>query len=167
MTEKKANHQKQSNILYDAIALGVPFKVLLSDYVDVDVDVLMENLYKLASSLYEDGEYEKAGQFFGILCLLDYNEPKFSIGAGACMQELKKYMEANFCYTHATMLDADDPKPAFHAGECCLAINDTRGAIICYDFVVKSKNKDPHSKELRKQATHILKVLKKAESSKD
>jgi type III secretion system low calcium response chaperone LcrH/SycD len=165
MAANKANNQKQTNILFKAMSLGIPFKFFLSDY--LDVEVLMENLYKLASSLYEDGEYEKARHFFGILCILDYNEPKFSMGAGACMQGLKKYIEANFCYTHATMLNMDDPKAAFHGGECCLAIGDIRGAIIFYQHAAKSKNQDAHSKELRKQASHILKVLKKTASSKD
>jgi type III secretion system low calcium response chaperone LcrH/SycD len=147
----------KDNPVLNAMTSGTPFKYLFP----INLDDLMENFYKLASSLYDDGEYEKAKPIFGLLCLLDYTDYRFSMGVGACMQCLKRYEEAILSYIHSVLLNSDDPKAAFHGGECCLAVGNTQQAILFYGYALNSINKDDQSKEMRKQASNILKILKK------
>ena len=147
----------EDNTIFDAIASGIPVKDTLPD----GVDELIENFYGLASSLYDDEEYEKAARLFGVLCLLDYREPKYSIGVGACMQCLKRYEQAIFCYMHTTMTDINDPKAAFYGGECSLAIGDIKSAMEFYSYASTAKNEDEQSKIYREKATSLLEQLKK------
>jgi type III secretion system low calcium response chaperone LcrH/SycD len=90
--------------------------------------VIAEQVYALAFSLYQSGDYQKAETAFRLLCARQPLKPKYWIGLGATLQQDQNYPEAMNAWAMASLIEPEDPYPHFHAAECAISIENLNEA---------------------------------------
>lgn len=84
----------------------------------------VEVAYSVASSFYEQKQYDKAMDAFKFLCFNEHMDSRMWMGFGACCQMLGDYERAVQAYGCVSVLDIDNLKAPFYAAECYLALHD-------------------------------------------
>jgi tetratricopeptide (TPR) repeat protein len=77
-------------------------------------------LHRVACGMYQQGRFDDAEKFFGVLCLDDHEDWTSWLGLGACRQQRGNYAAAIPAYGVAHVASGGDPWTSLHAAECLL-----------------------------------------------
>jgi type III secretion system low calcium response chaperone LcrH/SycD len=91
-------------------------------------NIEMEALYTEGYAYYQTGDYEKAGEVFRWLVILDTFNTGYWMGYSASQQLCGEYLKALHGYAIVSLLENESPYPHFHAHECYKALNDEKEA---------------------------------------
>lgn len=144
--------------LIDTLIYSVENCIPFKNFCTADKEIY-ENLYGLASGLYQDGDYKQAIQIFGLLAITDAYDPRFIFSIAACNQCLKLYSRAVVAYLAASILDVKDPKPPFYAAECHIELGDIASAIEAYKFAMSIECHSKDRQEICKKAAKMYHAL--------
>lgn len=107
--------------------------------IDVPEEVL-ETIYAMGYEFYERKDLEKAGNTFGLLCMLSPFETKFWMGLAAATHMMKDYHNALGAYATAALLNPENPLISLNAAECCFAIKDVERGLLALDAAEEIAN---------------------------
>lgn len=135
----------------------------LSDTMGIPHDTL-ENLYTMAYTSYNQGKYEEASKFFGLLVMMDVSCYKYVLGLAASQHFNRQYEEAASNYLMASLLEPKDPTPHYYAAECYLELGDTVSALVFLKRTLEVAQGQPAYASLKERAQlawdHLSKEVK-------
>ena len=88
----------------------------------------LEVVYETACRLCDEDNFRFATALALHLATYCPKEPRFSLLAGSCMQQLGAYANASKFYCFALINGGDNPAVLFRLGECLLALGDKANA---------------------------------------
>jgi type III secretion system low calcium response chaperone LcrH/SycD len=103
----------------------------------------IEGLYATAHNFFQGGNHEMAAHFFRILALISPRDPRFYLGIGASLHEMKQYENACFFYKIASGLDPTNPLIDFYQYDCRIRLNQKGQAIDCLKSVIRKGSNTP------------------------
>lgn len=99
-------------------------------------------VYATAFNHYQSGKYNESLDIFYVLRTLDFKDPRYSLGIGACYQKLKNYEDAIPYYIAASILEPTSPLPYYYASDCFLKTGNKYGALAMLKMVVPRLGED-------------------------
>lgn len=98
---------------------------------DIAIEEWAEITYAMAYQLYVHKEYEEACHLFRLLLQSNPLNAKYLKGFGACLQQLKIYREALYCYIGAQNLNREKPDLTLfiHAADCYWGLNQVEDSL--------------------------------------
>ena len=98
---------------------------------DLVTEEWAESTYAMAYQLYINKEYEEACHVFRLLVQSNPLKAKYWKGFGACLQQLKIYREALYCYIGAQNLNPNknDLTLLIHAADCYWGLNQVKDSL--------------------------------------
>ena len=121
----------------------------------------MEELYALASSLYDKGQFYEAGEFFQELFHLDPLSYKICYGFGATAQQTEEWYKAISLYAYAAENKPDAPEPLYFSAECAIQIGKEAGAADLYRKAAALCGDKAEYKELKERSQALAASLEK------
>lgn len=116
--------------------------------------------YSHAKECYQEQNYEEALRLFQVIVFYDSYHKSAWLGAGACLENLKRYQDAIKAYAAASYLDPENVTPLVQSVNCFLALNDTKMAMSMLTAVINlTKEKKDHITDLKKRAEVLKKKL--------
>lgn len=88
-----------------------------------------EDLYILAFSAYQSGQFEQAAQYFSSFTFQFPQEVRAWKGLAASSQMLADFPQAIYAWAAAALLDPEDTTLYFHAAECLKSLNRNEEAL--------------------------------------
>ena len=134
----------------------------VGDLLGVDSEKL-EILYALAYSLYNSEKYADAEKIFRALCVYDGTVPKFWLGLGGCVENLKRFDEAAQIYALGSVMSGlQDPEPMFFAAICFLKGGKKAEAIETLEYIeIMGREGNAHDLEFKERSKALVETLKK------
>lgn len=100
-------------------------------------DLVMEDFYKAAYHLYEQGHYEDAEDAFFFLVVLNSFHSGYWLGYGSSMQHRKDYESAISAYEMAAICEIENPIPYLQLAKCLFAIHERESALQAIDLALE------------------------------
>lgn len=116
----------------------------------------LEGVYKEAYRLYYAGQYARSSNLMKVLMVLHPKEPKFSLGAAACAQQLKDYDTAIKNYLVVADLVPVTPLPFFYIYECCMQLNRPELAKEALEILLRRAKANPIYQSMADKAQFML-----------
>ncbi|MBN4067246.1 SycD/LcrH family type III secretion system chaperone, partial [Simkania negevensis] len=147
--------QSFENYLWNQVDEGVSLKEALQFSPE-----LLEYIYSVAYSFYQQSNFSKSITLFQFLILLDPMDYRYQFGIAANMQMSGDFISAVNHYAIAAKIEDKTPSPAYYAGECYLKIDDIDSAVLAFEEVVKKSGKKKKFFEIKERSSLILKNLR-------
>lgn len=116
-------------------------------------------LYRVASKLCDDGEFNHALPVSLHLMLHDPADSRYAFQAGSCLQRLGEFKHAAILYARTLDLNPDEAAAAYRAAECLLAIKKTVEAKSLFEMAIELSRGKFHCRELQEMAEAKIKML--------
>lgn len=142
-----------ANILYK---MGHEGKTL-KEAVGVSDD-LLEQLYALAYSFYDQGKYTEALQLFHFITSVEPKLYRYVLGLAACYHQLGDYENASIGFFMALNLE-ENPIPAYYIADCFLKVNDYLSADNFLELSILLSDSKPEFSSLKNQSLLLRKNL--------
>jgi type III secretion system low calcium response chaperone LcrH/SycD len=117
-----------------------------------------EELYALAYTLYNQGNYPHAGQFFKRLVLCNPFAENYWRGLASSQQMQKEYLNAVHAWATLALLVDQDPLPHFHAAECLFSLEEKEEALRALEAAESLLAPADAHQELRKKIALLKQV---------
>lgn len=119
----------------------------------------IEQRYRYAYHLYAAEEYARAYPLLEALILLRPGDPRFSLAAAACCQQLGRYQAAVVFYGAVASHPGSDLMCMVHAAECLLALGQKPAATECLQLALMHSEGDAAAQAARERAQSMLALL--------
>jgi type III secretion system low calcium response chaperone LcrH/SycD len=126
---------------------------------------MIEYIYSLAYSLYNNANYKKAYSLFSSLSTLVPDDPRFCLALGACCHRMGNYAQAVEEYYRNSILDTRSPLPFFYMYDCYIKNKLDEHAKLCLEEVIKRSGDKAEFAPLKDKCLLMLENMKK-ESTK-
>lgn len=121
----------------------------------------MNVLYKLAKHLIEHKYFEKAGDAFAFLCLLNPNTYEFWLGLGVADANAEHYEEAITAFGISIVSDPFTPIPHIYAAECYAKLHDKEMALDALHYAQLLISENSEFSQLKADVEAKINMLKK------
>lgn len=120
-------------------------------------DDAMESMYGHAYRLYKTGNFEEAIEVFKLLFSLNPKDGRYSLGLGACNQQLGYNDDAINAYMVATVAEPYSPIPLYYMSECYLQKMQLEKAFVALMWALKACE---HDEKYKKMESRIIMTVK-------
>lgn len=121
---------------------------------------MLEHMYAYGFRLYNLGNYKKAANVFLGLTMLNPDDPRITMAAGAAYHKLKNNVKAVEYYYLSSQQDPENPMPHFYMYDCFIQENFWGDAAFCLEEVIKRCADYPECAELKARCQLLLEPLK-------
>lgn len=115
-------------------------------------DELMEQLYKAAYEVFQEGRYHDAQDGFLFLTTLNPYVYAYWLGLAMSYQLMEEYEQAILAYECASNVESETPLPYYYMAGCHLYLNEYDAAQVALDALKDKCGNRPEYKELREKA---------------
>lgn len=123
-------------------------------------DQVLEEIYHLAYTYYNQGKYEEGAALFQFLSGSSPNTYKYILGLAACFHQCKSYEQAALGFYIALTIEPSNPVPAYYVTDCFLKQGLHEEALEFAQVTVTICEDKPEYAELSQRCTLIAESLK-------
>lgn len=127
---------------------------------------LLEEVYSLAYSNYDQGKYKEALSLFQLLTGASPNEYRYVLGFASCYHQLNDIDNAICGFSLAQGLDPINPTPAYYLADCFIKRELIPEAKDFLHLSIELCGKNEKHKNLKEKAELILQTINQNETSK-
>jgi type III secretion system low calcium response chaperone LcrH/SycD len=123
-------------------------------------DQVLEEIYHLAYTFYNQGKYKEAASLFQFLSGTSPHTYKYVLGLAACFHQCESYEQAAIGFYIALTLEPENPIPAYYVTDCFLKQNLLEEALEFAEVTVMICDENPVYAELGHRCSLIVEKLK-------
>lgn len=123
-------------------------------------DQVLEEIYHLAYTYYNQGKYEEGAALFQFLSGSSPKTYKYVLGLAACFHQCETYEQAALGFYIALTIEPNNPVPAYYVTDCFLKQNLLEEALEFAEVTVMICEGKPEYAELSQRCTLIAESLK-------
>ena len=123
-------------------------------------DQVLEEIYHLAYTYYNQGKYEEGAALFQFLSGSSTNTYKYVLGLAACFHQSECYEQAALGFYIALTIEPHNPTPAYYITDCFLKQNLYEEALEFAEVTVQICEGRPDYAELAQRCTLIADSIK-------
>ena len=123
-------------------------------------DTVLEEIYHLAYTSYNQGKYKEAAALFQFLAGTSPSTYKYVLGLAACFHQSACYEQAALGFYIALQTEPDNPIPAYYVTDSLLKQNLQEEALEFAEVTVSICGKKPEYAELAHRCKLIIESLK-------
>ena len=128
-------------------------------------DELMEQLYKAAYEVFQEGRYKDAQDGFLFLTTLNPYVYAYWLGLAMSYQLMEEYEQAILAYECASSVESETPLPYYYLAGCHLYLNEYDEAQESLDLLKEKCRNRPEYKELMEKAQKAEMTIQKRKNA--
>ncbi|WP_201456429.1 SycD/LcrH family type III secretion system chaperone [Chlamydia sp. 17-3921] len=129
-------------------------------------DILLEEIYTIAYSLYSQGKYLEAIGLFQILAASKPQNYKYMLGLSSCFHQMKMYNEAAFGFFLAFDSQPDNPIPPYYIADSLLKLDQLEESKNFLDITTDICGDKPEYKILKERCSIMKGSIANTQQSK-
>lgn len=123
-------------------------------------DEVLEEIYSLAYTYYNQGKYKEAISLFQVLTQIAPSSYKFVLGLAASLHQIEAFVDATTGFFIALNIEPHNPIPAYYVTDCLIKRNLLKEAAEFAEFTLEICDDRPEYAELQERCRLIKESLK-------